>query len=256
MVLVGSATRTARWFSALPKEYRALVEFGTATDTLDREGTVTATGALPANQDVQRVLPECTGRISQIPPAYSALKVQGRRAYEMARAGEKPMLASRTVEVQHLSMQPVAGDSRRWIMEVSCGSGTYIRALARDIAEKIGTHAHLVELQRLAVGPFTLDDAVTPEDLKKHRYPRDLLVDTGTALARLGTLGTVSLTHEAVFQFSHGQPLVDTPPPADHHTAYRVTAPDGSTIGVAEWVSGKWRSVLVFPQNAEPPENR
>jgi len=159
LVLVGDATRLSNLAMGLKKTYRARVRFGWETDTLDPEGAVVEEvdpGSEPPGLD--EAIGSMVGEVEQLPPAYSALKVDGRRAYKLARAGEQPRLEARMVRID--SMERLA--SAVWPevdLEVVCGAGTYIRAIARDLGRAVGLPASLVSLRRTAIGPFVADEA-------------------------------------------------------------------------------------------------
>jgi tRNA pseudouridine55 synthase len=181
LVLVGDATRLSGLAMALPKEYRARVRFGWRTDTLDSDGEVVAT----CDPGPERELPldRFRGEIEQMPPAFSALKVRGTRAYELARKGETPELAPRTVRVDRCEVEETAWPEVT--LRIRCGAGTYIRALARDLGEAIGLPASLVALRRTAIGPFLADDAGTlhpPRDLVRAAGVPECPVDGEDAL--------------------------------------------------------------------------
>ena len=164
-VAIGEATKLAGRLLDGDKVYDFTVRFGEQTDTLDAEGVAVATSdARPTPAEVEAVLPRFTGPISQVPPAYSALKVDGERAYDLARAGEEVVLATRTVTVHALSRHPGEGvDEVTLTAHVS--KGTYIRSLARDVALALGTVGHVVMLRRTRAGPFDLSHAVSLDKL-------------------------------------------------------------------------------------------
>jgi tRNA pseudouridine55 synthase len=157
-VALGEATKLTGHLLNGPKAYRFTVRFGTATSTDDAEGAVVATSpARPDAAAIQAVLPRFTGPIRQRPPAYSALKVDGERAYDLARAGAAPVLAERDLMIHALDL--IASDDDTATFDVRCSKGTYVRSLARDIAEALGTVGHVAMLRRTAAGPFTLYQA-------------------------------------------------------------------------------------------------
>ena len=159
-IALGEATKiTGRMLDA-DKAYDFTIRFGEQTDTLDAEGQVIATSAVrPTLTEVEAVLPRFTGPISQVPPAYSALKVDGQRAYDLARAGEQVELASRDVVVHELTIRHDGWQEITLSARVS--KGTYIRSLARDIALALGTVGHVTMLRRTKAGPFTLESAIS-----------------------------------------------------------------------------------------------
>ena len=147
LILVGRATRVQRFLMALPKRYEAVARFGAVSSTGDPEGEIVQTGAVPTG-DLE--LP--TGRVRQRPPAFSAVKVGGRRAYALARAGEEVELAERDVEVYRFEERWRDGDRRAFVIE--CSSGTYVRSLIADLGD-----AYCEELRRTAIGRFSVEDA-------------------------------------------------------------------------------------------------
>ncbi|TVR93300.1 MAG: tRNA pseudouridine(55) synthase TruB [Spirochaetaceae bacterium] len=169
--LVGSASRFSSFFMDLPKTYIATIRFGRTTTTLDPEGEPAGTGPLPRPEDAQRIAKSFIGELQQLPPDFSALHVNGRRASDIARTGEKPALKARAVHIH--DMQVLSSTENELRIKVDCSRGTYIRALARDIADQLGTVAYLTALERSAVGSFTIDGSVDPEDInvREHLQP-------------------------------------------------------------------------------------
>lgn len=165
VVCVGSATRLSDYVMHTTKRYQAHVVLGTRTDTYDAEGRITAqTSADHITQaDVEALLPRFTGQIAQVPPAYSALKQGGKKLYELARAGEEVTLQPRPVTIERL--QVLSWQAGAFVLDVVCGAGTYIRSLAHDMGDALGVGAHLGGLVRVASGAFTLERAVTLDDL-------------------------------------------------------------------------------------------
>lgn len=171
VVLSGSLTHLVPHITGFTKTYQAVVRFGKETDTLDPTGSVISEGISPSKDDVLNVLPDFTGAILQVPPVYSALHVDGKRASDMIREGEKVNLESRQVFIYKIDLldfkSPCENDSSSYaLLEITCSKGTYIRALARDIAKKLGTCAYLSALRRTKVGPFKLEDSACYFNLK------------------------------------------------------------------------------------------
>jgi len=165
---LGEATKTMPFIVDATKEYAFTVKWGEATDSDDKEGEIIHSGGHAPNlQDIEAVLPAFTGTIEQIPPAYSAIKVDGKRAYKLARDGETVELQPRPVEIQELSVTTHDAEGGETTFEVTCGKGTYVRSLGRDIALKLGTYGHISMLRRLRVGPFGLDRAISLEKLEE-----------------------------------------------------------------------------------------
>jgi len=165
-VLIGSATKFANRIHEATTVYDALVRFGAETATDDREGAVTREGSVPslAPRTFEPALASLRGVIEQVPPQYAALKVGGRTAYARARAGERVALAARSVQVYRLDVIEIKPPDLRLL--VVCSSGTYVRAIARDLGRALGSAAHLAALRRLAVGALEARDALTPDQLR------------------------------------------------------------------------------------------
>jgi tRNA pseudouridine55 synthase len=174
-VLLGRATRLADYIQSGRKTYVAVVRLGAATNTDDADGEVSATAPVPplSVPSIRETLASFTGPLLQEPPRYSALKVGGRRAYAIARGGGDVDLAPRAITIHELCLQCVSGTDLT--LEVTCSKGTYIRSLARDLGEALGTHAHLAELTRTRVGPFDLSTALTLDDLASRTVAASLL---------------------------------------------------------------------------------
>ncbi len=160
VVLVGPLTRLAPELSGLDKEYEAVFTFGAETDTLDPTGTVVCrTDRIPELDQVKHVLPQFIGTVEQIPPKYSAIHVNGKRAYDLARHGIEPEIPARQVRVH--AIEVLSWASPQLSVRIACGSGTYVRSLARDIGRACGSFAHVHSLHRTRVGRFHVNDSQT-----------------------------------------------------------------------------------------------
>jgi len=175
VVCVGHATRLIERVQNYPKLYRAAFRMGcvSPSDDCDTEITELLDSSQPTRDELEQLLPRFTGEIAQTPPAFSAVKVNGRRAYKIARKGRAVVLEPRPVTVHYLRIAEYAYP--RLVLEIECGSGTYVRALGRDLAAAAGTGAIMEELERSAIGPFTLDNAIDPQQLTKRRFSDALL---------------------------------------------------------------------------------
>jgi len=160
VVLIGPAVRLSEYVSASDKRYQATIRLGSSTDTYDAEGTITGSSPVEdiTEEQFDEILQTFTGEIEQVPPPYSAVKVKGRKAYEMAREGEEVDLQPRTINVYSLEILEWAPPEV--VVDVYCSSGTYVRSLANDLGNALGCGAHLVGLRRTKSGRFTLRDAV------------------------------------------------------------------------------------------------
>ncbi|MEY3702901.1 MAG: tRNA pseudouridine(55) synthase TruB [Pseudomonadota bacterium] len=188
-IAIGEATKLAGRMLDASKIYDFTISFGTQTDSLDLEGAVIATSDVrPSQAQIEAILPRFTGPIHQIPPAYSALKVDGKRAYDLARAGEEVVLQGRDVVVHALTISkplPEGSGLAAVTLRAHVSKGTYIRSLARDIAVALGTVGHVSMLRRVKAGPFTLEGAISLDILDEHATARslgDIVLPLRTAL--------------------------------------------------------------------------
>lgn len=210
-IALGEATKTVPFLMDADKAYRFTIAWGRTTATFDREGAILAESDVrPTPGEVESVLPRFVGEISQVPPAYSAIKVAGERAYDLARAGEIVELQPRTVVI-HAARLVAHPDPDHAVVEIECGKGTYVRALVRDIAEAVGACGHVSELRRTRVGAFTEESAVTLEtleDLGHKARQSEALLPVETALDDIPAL---AVTDEDAFRLKQGRSIVLVP---------------------------------------------
>lgn len=203
-IALGEATKTVPIVQDGTKVYRFTIKWGEETTTDDAEGEVVASSDLrPDEAAIRAALPQFTGEIMQTPPAFSAIKVDGERAYDLARAGETVVLEPRPVFIETLSLIGHAGETSE--LEMTCEKGTYVRALARDLARALGTRGHVVALHRSQVGPFADVIAVSIEDIE--RNPDGAVVPIA---AGLSGLPEVRLTVQQAQVLRHGNPVLLT----------------------------------------------
>ncbi|MCI5045448.1 MAG: tRNA pseudouridine(55) synthase TruB [Aquisalinus sp.] len=223
-VAFGEATKTVPFVQDGLKTYRFTARWGEATSTDDQEGEVIATsGKRPTAAEIQAVLPDFTGDIEQVPPAFSAIKVDGERAYDLAREGEAPELQARTIRINALNLVE-SSDADHSVFEAVTGKGAYIRALVRDIAHALGTEGHVSALRRTAVGPFNEDMAITFDELLGQPVSRDLdreTLDRDLLDAELAGIGTAlsdlpasTVSGGDAERLRRGQAVVVAPPVA------------------------------------------
>lgn len=163
-IAVGKATRLFDYFLAKNKTYRAFIRFGYRSDTLDTAGAAAVCGRIPSIDEVLRAVPSFVGELDQVPPSYSAKSVNGVRAYDLARkTGREVILPPKRITVY--SFDYVRNEGTDFVFDVACSSGTYIRALARDLGEKLGTNAVLSALIRTQCGAWSLENTVTSDEL-------------------------------------------------------------------------------------------
>jgi len=205
VIAIGPATRLVEYVQRMPKSYRATFLLGRASDTEDVDGEVRelANPPQPTAEQIEAALAQFQGRIEQVPPAYSALKVAGQRAYTIARRGEAVELAARPVEIHSLDL--VSYSYPLLTLLVRCGGGTYIRSLGRDLARSLGTDAVMSALVREAIGPFMLADAIDADDQGAATVAECLV----PPLMALGDLPRCEVTSSEVGQLAKGQPILN-----------------------------------------------
>ena len=205
-IALGEATKTVPFVTDAMKAYHFTVRFGEATNTDDAEGEVIArSDARPDDEAIAGALVNFVGDIEQVPPKFSAVKIDGQRAYAMARAGEDVALAARPLYVESLTLAE-RPDADHAVLELVCGKGGYVRSIARDLGDLLGCHAHVVSLRRVWSGPFDLDDAIDLDAIaanaKDPALDAHLLpVETG-----LADLPQVILSAEGALRISNGNP--------------------------------------------------
>ncbi|MEH3120936.1 MAG: tRNA pseudouridine(55) synthase TruB [Sphingomonas phyllosphaerae] len=209
-IAIGEATKLAGRMLDSDKVYDFTIRFGEQTDTLDAEGPVFATSDVrPTAAALAAILPRFTGPIAQVPPAYSALKVDGQRAYELARAGEEVVLATRDVTIHALTLATAPGDGplEQATLTAHVSKGTYIRSLARDIALALGTVGHVTYLRRTKAGPFSLDRAITLDKLDEIAKARSLEHSLLPLSAGLDDIPALALTPDQAGALRQGRVL-------------------------------------------------
>lgn len=234
-IALGEATKTVPFVMDGRKAYRFTVTWGSQTATDDTEGEVVATSELrPDRAAIEALLPRFTGMIQQVPPKYSAIKIAGERAYDLARDGEEVTLQARPVEIDSLVIAAHDGDTT--VFEAECGKGTYVRAIARDLGLALGCLGHVSSLRRTRVGPFHEDDAASVEQLQQN--PDEALRSVDTALA---LLPSIAVHRDAALRLKRGQSILlrgrETPPevPALYVTCGGVLIATGS-VAAGEFV--------------------
>jgi tRNA pseudouridine55 synthase len=220
-IALGEATKTVPYVQDGAKVYRFTVAWGEERTTDDLEGPVTKSSEKrPSQDEVRALLPNYTGLIMQTPPQFSAIKVAGERAYDLAREGETVEIPAREVEIGRLEVIEHEGD--RTVFEIECGKGTYVRSLARDMGRDLGCYGHIAELRRTEVYPFTPEDFVTVAELERARFGEagqpesgdlpmefgaidDFLIDT---VAALDSLPQVAVSDDAATKLRLGNPVI------------------------------------------------
>jgi tRNA pseudouridine55 synthase len=245
VVCVGAATRLIEYVQQMPKSYTGSFLLGRHSPTEDVDGEVTELDSppVPTREQITAAARTLVGRIEQRPPAYSALKVAGRRAYDLARKGQPVELKPRVVRVHRIEV--IGYDYPKLTLEVECASGTYVRSLGRDLAESLGTAAVMSGLVRTAIGDFRITEAVDPKLLGSENWTEHLL----PPLRAVGTLPRVELSADEIAKISSGLAISRSRPPAGGD---RIAAVDASGRLVA--VLTPRGGGLLAPLRNLPPE--
>jgi tRNA pseudouridine55 synthase len=243
----GEATKLIPYVMDGEKEYEFTIRWGETRTTDDAEGDVTATSAArPAAEQIHATLPQFTGVISQKPPAFSAIKVQGERAYDLARAGEVIDLAARDVAIHKFELMTVV-DADHASFRVMSGKGMYVRSLARDLAAALGTLGYVSQLRRTKVGPFTLTYGTSLEKLEQLSKENAASTALLPIKAALWTIPTLSLTAAEAHALKLGQTILIRPQHGDIYTAPMIFAEhEGVPVALVEPKAGEFRTLRGF----------
>jgi len=251
VVCIGAATRLIEYVQRMPKRYRATFLLGQSSPTEDIEGEITFhhEAPQPPLAEIHRAASGLTGEIMQRPPAFSALKVQGRRAYDLARAGHDVDLQPRPVTIYRLDV--LHYDFPELGVEIECSSGTYVRSLGRDLAESLGSHAVMSSLLRSAIGGFRVEEACPPEQLTRENLSDWLLPPERAVEA----LPAIRFDASEARRIAAGLSVVrdleagEAPAAGIEHAAF---GPDGRLLGIVAPISdGAWRAVRNMPATTE-----
>jgi tRNA pseudouridine55 synthase len=251
-IALGDATKTVPFVMDSRKVYRFTVRWGSETTTDDTEGTPSAySDRRPGAEEIAAMLPRFTGEIMQAPPAFSAVKIEGERAYDLARGGEELEMEPRPVTVHSLTLVARPDDDTA-IFEAECGKGTYVRAIARDLGRALGTCGHVTALRRLAVGPFDEAAAVEISALREAAEadgPEGCARFLSPIVVALGDIAAVTVGNQAAMRIARGQPVLirgaQVPPPGP---AYAIS--EGRPIAIGEVEAGEFRPKRVFGQGS------
>ena len=249
-IALGEATKTVQWAMDGRKKYEFRIKWGAETETDDLEGKISAqSAARPTQSRIASILNGFIGEITQVPPMYSALKIDGARAYDLARAGERPEMKPRQVLIEELRLidgsNPDHAD-----FEVVCGKGTYIRALARDMGRTLGCLGHLSLLRRTQVGPFTENDMISLETLEElsHKPDRDealkgVLRSIETVLDGIPALAVMD---GQATQLRQGQPVLLRGANAPINCEAVLVTHEGRPLGICEIAQGSLKTKRLF----------
>lgn len=247
-IALGEATKTVSFAMTSQKTYRFTLCFGETRDTDDCEGSVIATHAhRPKLGDIKAVLPSFVGVIEQIPPAFSALKINGKRAYELARAGLNPQMAPRKVEIFEAKLLNLP-DQDHAVFEIRCGKGTYIRSLARDLARRLGTEGHVSALRRTVCGRFHEDMAISLDSLRDLGHSAAAQEQLLAVKTPLDDIPAVAVNGPDAARLKRGQEIIlhVSYPLLVGGTVLCLSAKTQQPVALAEYGGGTLRPVRVF----------
>jgi len=247
IVLVGPAVRLSEYVSASDKRYQAIIRLGERTDTYDGDGEVINRSPVDITiEEIEETLKKFEGTVEQMPPAYSAKRINGQKAYELAREGEEIELEPIEIDVYHLEL--LEWDPPEAIIDVFCSSGTYVRSLANDLGDMLGCGGHLVGLRRTKSGEFALRDAVQLRKLQEAFVNKDWYKYLIPAAEALGDWPSRELSHEEVDMVRHGHRVpVDIPPENPDHWV-RAISQQGELVALMEYLpeEHEWQPRKVF----------
>jgi tRNA pseudouridine55 synthase len=240
---LGEATKTMPYIVDATKGYDFTVQWGSETDSLDSEGTIIhENGTIPEPSAIEAVLCEFIGTISQTPPAYSAIKIDGKRAYALAREGKDVEIKPRDIEIQSLSIISSDNKTNETTFRVQCGKGTYVRSLARDLAYKLGTYGYVTMLRRTKVGPFTLDHSISLEKLNDLSHSARAVDYVLPIMTALDDIPAVAVTEKEADDIRFGRSI-------QHSTAKQgtiVLIVNDTPLAMAHSEEGHIRPLRVF----------
>ena len=259
-IALGEATKTIPYAVDGDKQYRFVARWGEARDTDDADGKAVAWSDIrPSRQQIDEILPGFVGEIMQVPPVYSAIKVAGERAYDLARGGEPPTLVARPIFIFAARVIEIP-DPDHAVFEVECGKGSYIRAWVRDVAQVLGTYGHVTELRRLKAGPFSVGASISLETLEGFRHSPAALEHLRPIATALDGIPALAVTDPDSVRLRSGNSILIRAPlfarlmeqagsepggEIDGQTVFLSTA-KGEPVALAEIAEGELRPFRVF----------
>ncbi|KAF0186938.1 MAG: tRNA pseudouridine55 synthase [Hyphomonadaceae bacterium] len=258
-IALGEATRTVAWLMEATKSYIFTIEWGTSTDSQDKEGIVIASSDIrPNEQAIKNALIGFIGEIEQVPPKFSAIKVNGERAYDLARGGDEFELNARKVVLHSARLVGVTANSAT--IEATCGKGFYVRALARDLAQKLGAEGHISALRRTQVGPFKEAAAITLEKLEKLCIEGTALLHLLPTETALDDIPELAISAEDMFNLRQGRQIMVFPTIMEALKSKRkprtiagqdmsaavLATFEGLAVAIGDVRAGKFQPVRVF----------
>ena len=248
-IAFGEATKLIPYVTDGDKEYEFVLKFGCETDSGDTEGQVIKSGGkIPTIDEIKQILPDFIGEITQRPPAYSAIKINGQRAYDLARRGEDVEMPSRQVKIYQLELLGFSDDKAKF--RVECSKGTYIRTLGRDIARKLGTYGYLEELRRTKCGHFDLSQKILLENIKNLEYGKGLEKVLLPVITCLRDIAVIAVGEAEAAKLRQGQGLSPKAfPVAELYGQEAAMTFDGELVAIVRIEERKISPVRVFNFN-------
>ncbi|MBL3607460.1 tRNA pseudouridine(55) synthase TruB [Rhodovulum sulfidophilum] len=244
-VALGEATKTVPFVTDALKAYRFTMRFGAATNTDDAEGEVIATSEKrPSDDEIHAALPAFVGDIEQVPPQFSAVKIDGERAYALARAGEEVEIAARPLYVESLEMVE-RPDADHAVLEMICGKGGYVRSIARDLGQALGCHGHVVSLRRVWAGPFEIEDGVTFDLIEKLARSPELDTHLRPLEEGLADLPELRTTPDGATKLRNGNPGIVLASDVEYGDEAWASL-DGEAVAVGIYKAGELHPSRVF----------
>ena len=249
-LLLGEGTKLSEYLTNHNKTYEAVLKLGVQTDTLDSEGQVIANQeVLETSTDrkrVQQVLRECVGKQVQTPPMYSAIKVKGKKLYEYAREGKKVEIPQRTIEIYEMELLEINQQEKQIRFKVACSKGTYIRTLCETIAQKLGTIGYMKELKRTKVGEFSLNQAITIEELEKNKENKVFLEEKLITIPKFfENVARIILNEQKLKLFLNGVQLTRIEPDG----IYQIQSENNKWIGIGIVTNGLLKRKIVMKEH-------
>lgn len=232
-IAVGEATKTVSYAMNTLKDYQFTVKWGTATSTDDCEGVVTKQSDMrPTLENIQYILPQFTGHVQQTPPIYSAIRINGERAYALARQGKEIKMQPRQVYIQNIECTKIT-DNNTTCFKVRCGKGVYIRSIARDMGELLACYGHVVHLERTQSASFSLEESISLEKLQNLRHKEAVFADMYPVARGLADIPAFAVTSDEVAALQQGKQIMyTTAQTAETAWAYAYSNADNIPIAI------------------------
>ena len=244
-VALGEATKTVPYITDALKAYSFTIRLGQATNTDDAEGEVIASSDLrPSDEEIKHALGQFVGDIEQVPPQFSAVKIDGQRAYKMARSGEEMELAARPLWVEELVLTD-RPDADHATLEMTCGKGGYVRSIARDLGAALGCHAHVLNLRRIWSGPFDASEGLSMEEVEELAHTPDLDAHIQPLELGLADLPEVKCTAEGATRLKNGNPGMVFAADAEYGDECWASF-EGKAVAVGVYKAGELHPSRVF----------